>query len=83
MEKVCISFNFGEAQLGEIVFYSCVPSTRCLFQSIQCLLESAHIQLSVEGLKLFLLLNVNLFLNHSIKECCLHIHLMYLPPHLN
>lgn len=82
MVKFFIYFTFGEAKLGEIIVDHGVLSTRRLLQSIQRSLESAHVLLSVEGLKSFNLLNVHLFLNQSIEESCLHIHLMYLPSHL-
>ena len=82
MVKVCIYFTFGEAQPDEIIVNPGVPSTGCMFQSIQCSLDFAHMLLSIKGLKSFWFLNLHLFLNHSIEECFLHIHLMYIPSHL-
>ena len=83
MVNVFIFFNFGEARPSEITLDPSVLSTRCLLQSIQHSLESAHMQLSVEGLKPFQMINEHLLLNHSIEECCLHIHLTYFPSHLH
>ena len=82
MVKICIYFTFGEAPPGEIVVNLGVPSTGCLFQSIQRSLESPHMWPSIEYLKSFKILNVHLFLNHSIDECFLHIHMMYLSSYM-
>ena len=81
MIEVCIRFNFGEAQTGERVINPGVPSTRCLLETVQCSLESAYMLISIKGLKSFMLFNVHLLLDKSIEECCLHIHLVDLPPH--
>ena len=51
--QVRIRFTLCEAQLGEVVVDSSVPSTRCLLQPIQSSLESAHMRLTIEGLKTF------------------------------
>jgi len=77
-----IYLTLCEAQPSEVVIYPGVPSMGCLLQPIQCSLELAHMRLTVKGLKTFRLLYVHLFLNHSIKEHCLYIHLMYLSTHV-
>lgn len=82
MIKVCVYFNFGEAQTSEIGIDPRIKSTGCLPESIQCTLEYAHMQLYVKGPKSLRLLNIHLLLNKSIEECCLHIHLVDLPSHL-
>ena len=51
--------------------------------AIQHSFESAHMQLTIEDLKSFRLLNVHFFLNDPIKEVSLHIHLMNVPTHLH
>ena len=81
--QVHIRFTLCEAQLSEVVVVPSVPSTRWLLQPVRSSLESAHMRLTIEGLKTFQPLNVHLFLNLPIEECSLHIHLMDLPTHLS
>ena len=49
-EGVSDSFTYGEAQTGEITINLGVPSMRCLFEIVQCSLESAHMRLLIECL---------------------------------
>ena len=83
MVKVRIRFTLSEAQPGEIVVDPSVLSTGCFLQPIQSPLESTHMRLMIEGLETLWLLNVHLLLNLPIEECCLHVHLVDLPPHLS
>ena len=82
MVKVHIRFTFGEAQPGEVVVNPSVLSMRCLFQPIQCSLESTHMRLTIKDIETLWLLYVQFFLNNSIEKYSFHIHLMNVPPHL-
>ena len=73
MIEVHICFTFGEAPTNEITIDPGVPSTRCLFETVQCLIEYSHRRLPIKCLKSFWLFYLHFLLNNTIEEFCFYI----------
>ena len=73
--KVGIDFTLGEAQYLEITVDLRIPSSQCLLESIEGLLQSAYMGLLPMNHEPLRVLDVQLFLNYAIEECGLHIYL--------
>ena len=79
--KVGIRITLGEARTQKISINLQIPSFGCLLESIQGFLQATRMGLLPMNHKALKLLYIHLFLNNTIEERSLHIHLVKSPTH--
>jgi hypothetical protein len=77
-EESRIGFAYFKTILEKKILKAFLPCSRSLLKPIESLMELVHMVWEFWTFKARWLLNINFFLERSIQECTLHIHLMKL-----